>query len=226
MTRKINPKNEALGGFFLIISSGIAGLTIGCTLPFYGFDFLSPQALGTTGVMIGAVTFACRQFGVRFPVGWKKKSITLAHNVDVLRAAFMEEDTMIPEPPEFIFRGLDLPTNIPESLLRHFCTIAERRNFYFRHGGQLSAWATAHGPRLTNKNQVLAQSYYTKSVRPRFVPVEVEGCKKILGYTGQLVNWRQGAAGELIGEYPASKRVSTAKRLWPYLTTPRKHRQN
>jgi hypothetical protein len=176
---------------------------------------LPVQPFTAAGVTLGLGIGFCRQLNLKMPVRAK----TLTHSVAYLTSRQQPMADPGPERFDYIFSGLDLPIELPLSSLRRFVAIGARRQWYFYNRPKLGQWATARGPVIPSLNEILAEGYFTSEVRPRFAPVEITACKKILKHTGLLINWRQGSAGQLVN-YNTGEIVEAACRRWARLTTP------
>lgn len=116
---------------------------------------------------------------------------------------------------EFIFRGLGLPCQIPESRFTEFIKTARRRQTNAVYGTKWSMVSVGNGNfRQLKKNEILSAAYYTKRKYPRWPVDEYWACMMILGYTRLLQKKGQGDAGRLMGDKGCCWYVDEAKRRW------------
>lgn len=116
-------------------------------------------------------------------------------------------------PPEFIFSNFGLSRAIPETLLLRFSKIACRRQ-------ELVFTPTARKPNglRMKSTEPLSEIYFTKTLRPRFLPEDYFAIRYILQLTGIWLNASVGNPGLLyLDTYtPTPERVGRIAR-WRWL---------
>lgn len=116
---------------------------------------------------------------------------------------------------EFVFRGLGLPSQIPESRFAEFIRIARRRQTNALYGTKWSMTQVGNCQfRQLKKNEVLSAIYYTRRRYPKWPVDEYWACMMVLGYTRLLQKKGQGDSGRLIGDKGAGWYIEEAKRRW------------